>query len=227
MRRHQIWRVMATARPLLIIVVIVISNVLFFRRVMPTARQVAASCAETRMTEVINQCVKSLIDENGYDFSQIARLSAGDGGQIASISVDSTLVNSIKSDLQLKINSRLCGNDSVQIELPLGTLIGNALLFQRYPNLKFNIFFCDTLLTDISSLFESAGINQTIHRAVLTVTANIEIIGLGVDEKRVIKTDFLLCETVIVGAVPSAYTEVIQAGNDSLAGLINDYGANN
>lgn len=227
MRRYQFERLCDNLRPLLALIAAISVAVLSVRSLLPRMGTIVLSCAETKITQVVNSAVRKMVDEADYDFGSIADVSVGDDLVITSISVDSTAVNKIKSQLQLKINEQLCGNDAVEVTVPLGTLFGNALFFQGWPSVTYSIYFCNTLLTDISTSFVSAGINQTLHRSLLTVTANIEVIGLGVNRKSVIKTDYLLCETVIVGRVPDSFTEVIQVGEESLGGLINDYGANN
>ena len=39
------------------------------------------------------------------------------------------------------------------------------------------------------------------------------------------ETSAVAAQTVMAGAVPDAYTNVIESENDNTAGLINDYGA--
>ena len=79
--------------------------------------------------------------------------------------------------------------------------------------------------SEISSEFESCGINQSIHRIVLrldvTIGAFIPGYSIGCD----VDYDYILSETVIVGNVPQAYTNVIADSAQTAIDDINDYGA--
>ena len=80
--------------------------------------------------------------------------------------------------------------------------------------------------TALISSFQSAGINQTLHRILVQIKVDISAIIPGYTASGTIDTQFVIAETVIVGNVPEAYTHVI-SGNDDVLGEINDYGALN
>ena len=75
----------------------------------------------------------------------------------------------------------------------------------------------------IISEFSDAGLNQTLHRIVIEIKADVDAIIPGFSTRVPVKTTIVAAETVIVGRVPNAYTHVV--ASESLDGYLNDYGA--
>lgn len=65
------------------------------------------------------------------------------------------------------------------------------------------------------SEFESAGVNQTIHRLYLDVTCNVSILTPYNVIEESISNEIVLIENVIVGLVPTTYynLEGMEKGN--------------
>ena len=78
--------------------------------------------------------------------------------------------------------------------------------------------------TKIINQFDEAGINQTRHRIQLQVTVDMLSLLPGYRISSQAQCNVILAETIIVGLVPDAYTEVY-GGTDDLVGMIQDYGA--
>ena len=94
----------------------------------------------------------------------------------------------------------------------------------RGPLIPLKITLAGTVITELQSQFLSAGINQTKHELTLSVKARIFIRMPGYYTTAEITTNFLVAETVIVGEVPDAFTNVVTPNND-LPNIIMDYGA--
>ena len=71
----------------------------------------------------------------------------------------------------------------------------------------------------------SAGINQTLHQITLIISADVHFIMPWYRTKGNFETDFLLAETIIVGEVPDAYTNVIESVGSDMAGDLFDFAA--
>ena len=78
--------------------------------------------------------------------------------------------------------------------------------------------------TTIISEFTQAGINQTLHRIVIQIDAEVDAIIPGYSARVPVSTSIVAAETIIVGRVPEAYTHVVTTSED-LVGSLEDYGA--
>ena len=111
------------------------------------------------------------------------------------------------------------------MNIPLGTLSGNQFLNNRGPKIRIELDISSAVYSKISSEFISAGINQTLHRITLTISTDIYFIMPWYRSSGGYQTEFILAETIIVGKVPDAYTNVIEYPGSNIAGEIFDYSA--
>ena len=75
-----------------------------------------------------------------------------------------------------------------------------------------------------SNEFREAGLNQVIHRIVFNIETSGRLVMLGKTDGLSVTASAVVAETVIVGVLPEALTNVIGSPSE-LAGIINDYGA--
>ena len=104
--------------------------------------------------------------------------------------------------------------------------MGLQLLHGKGFNVGMSVTPLGYATTTIISEFTEAGINQTLHRIIIEINADVDAIIPGFETRVPVKTSIVAAETVIVGRVPDAYTHVITQSGE-LAGTLNDYGAVN
>ena len=73
-------------------------------------------------------------------------------------------------------------------------------------------------------MLREAGLNQVIHRIVFNIETSGRLVMLGKTDGLSVTASAVVAETVIVGVLPEALTNVIGSPSE-LAGIINDYGA--
>jgi sporulation protein YunB len=129
-------------------------------------------------------------------------------GNISAISANVITVNGIISDIALKIQSSLENEENNSINIRLGSLTGAKIFAGRGPNIKIKIETSGSIDTDLKSEFETAGINQTVHRLYLEVECNVVILTPFKTIEDKIVNQVLLSEAVIVGTTPNTYYNV-------------------
>ena len=91
------------------------------------------------------------------------------------------------------------------IKIPLGTLFDSEYFAGRGPAISIELCPTQSVYTDISTRFESVGINQTIHSVLLTVTVGIDLVF----PTRIVSAEcsetVVVAETIIVGPIPDFY----------------------
>ena len=105
----------------------------------------------------------------------------------------------------------------------MGTLSGWHWLSGFGPLLTFPISFTATVISDVSSVLEAAGINQSIYRVLVHLEISIYVVSPGGRSTVGANVAYPMAEAVLLGEVPDNLTEVY--GDDqSLMGQIFDYG---
>ena len=82
-----------------------------------------------------------------------------------------------------------------------------------------------TAFVDFSHEFKSAGINQVLHIINVNIKISGSLVIAGYNKSINTSTSAIAAQTVIVGKIPDAFTNVIESEKDNTGGLINDYGS--
>ena len=81
-------------------------------------------------------------------------------------------------------------------------IIGGEIIGPAGPDIPVFITLSGTADSDFEESFESAGINQTVHKLSLRITADIRILTPSGTVSESVSTSVLIAETVIIGSVP-------------------------
>lgn len=191
----------------------------------PIIKKYSINKAELLVNELINRAVYSVLEQNQISYNEIVKLSLSSDNVVTSIETDTLKINLMKTKIISEIQRVFNENQQINISIPVGTLTGNDYLIGRGPSISFVIKMSSAVLSELTSEFIEAGINQTIHRIMLNVTAKIYLVMPWFKTNTEVKNNFSLAETVIVGRVPDAFTYVIESSDNELAGYLFDYGA--
>jgi len=212
------------AKIFVIFALFVLTIALIDVRLRPIAEKVSENQAQRNSISAIHKAAGEVITESGIDYNSIVTISRGENNEINSVDVDMVKVNTLKTEFINTVNQKLNSSEMNTFYIPAGTLTGSRLLSGFGPKIKVRIQNFNCVSAQIKSYFTDSGINQTLHRVVLYVEADAEIIMLGKSNDAKVSTEFLIGETLIVGEVPEAYT-LIEDMTGEIAGLVNDYGA--
>lgn len=175
-------------------------------------------------TQAVQEAVQEVLQQEEITYGSLVHLSRSADGGITAIETDIAAVDLLKADITSALLKKVQENTGEAMGIPLGTLLGSPYLSGRGPKVPFKVLPSRSVDLDIRGEFLSAGINQTLHQILLAVKIDADAIIPGLTTHTQVSTSFLLAETVIVGEVPDAYTQVI-TDQASLSGQIADYGA--
>ena len=121
------------------------------------------------------------------------------------------------------VQERISGLDDIAISIPIGTLTGSTLLNNRGPNIDSEFKMSSAIFSKVASSFIESGINQTLHKISIAVSADIYFVMPWYRTTGQFKSDYTITETIIVGTVPDAFTNVIEYPNENTADYLFDY----
>ena len=181
----------------------------------PMVREAAAGQTQIAVNRIIQQAVLTVLEEDGLRYQSFVTLRQNQNGETTALTTDAVLINRLQGELLEKILQTLQETKQMTLQLPLGSLSGNQFLAGRGPMVTLHLRPVGMVKTKIINQFDEAGINQTRHRIPL-------LPGYRISSQA--QSNVILAETIIVGLIPDAYTEVY-GGTDDLVGMIQDYGA--
>lgn len=175
----------------------------------PALKQLGTAQASRIGQEVIHSAVEEIFGrDNLYDI-QLMSLEKSEDGQIAAVFPNLFAINRLKSEIALLIQKKLTDVENAVVSIPLGNLTGIDLLSGFGPRLSVHLLPYGKALVDVESYFSDAGINQTRHQLLLSVSLELSLL---LPDHQSCQTQLAatvpLTETVVVGSVPNSYTNL-------------------
>lgn len=197
---------------------------IYFRvrgNIRPVALQMATSAVSNWAAEVVNAAVAEEVVAEGLTYSSLVAFEKMSDGRMSAVFTDIAKLNRIKTAVNAIVIDRITNCEEGEVAIPLGNILGSEILAGRGPRLRIRMIPVGTVYSEVENQFESAGINQTRHRILLRVRAEMTVIIAGYSANTSASTEVCVAETVIVGAVPENYTvitdgEVFDKYNDFL-----------
>lgn len=189
----------------LIIIILILSlpAYLFFCNFSEAADSFALTEANQLLTYRVNQSIYKNISESGLKYKDFALVKNDSNGKITSIQIDSIKLNLIASELVITIINDLNSIEYGEFGIPLGNAFGSKLLAGRGPKINVRVTPIGTVASDIKSVFQSAGINQSLHRIMLEFKVCVSLMTPFTNSSSQFTASLCIAETVIVGDVPN------------------------
>ncbi len=207
------------AAALIIIGIILLIDI----RVRPIIEKTTTYQSKILATRIINDAVYAELENEDLGYNELVSLTYNDNNSISSIESNMININKLKAKITKSVNDELENLDAHDLSISLGTITGFSAFYNQGPLIPVTLRPEGYVETSLISAFESAGINQTLHRILVEINVDISAIIPGYTSSATVETQFVIAETVIVGSVPEGYTHVI-SGSEDLIGTINDYG---
>ena len=193
-------------------------------------KPVMTSMATARVSNLVNRIVSAAVNEaveNGdIDYQNFVIFEKNETGHITALRSNVAEVNRMQGQITDEILHRLSEVATSELEIPLGTLTGSALLAGRGPSLFVRMQAVGSASAAFRNQFTAAGINQTRHQIFLDVDVYMSILLPGMKTSTKVSNEIAVAETVIVGGVPDTYT-YFSTTPDETAQYAEDYIMNN
>ena len=207
-----------------IIIVFCTLLILIDKRMYPIVKDFAAAKAQILANETINAAVEEYLLKSAIKYDDLILLSRTSEGIITSAQVNTPAVNLIKTGVVSSARSGISSVDETVVRIPLGNLLGSTYFTGRGPLIPIKLKLVANIYANFENELFSAGINQTLHKINMNVSGKVTIMLPFSRETSNFESDYLIGQTVIVGTVPDAFTQVVDA-DDELDGTIMDFGA--
>ena len=168
------------------------------------SRDIAISDARDAVTLAVNGCVSRMMRENDYSYDYFVTLEKDAQGNITAITTNTAHINALSSQIMQEI-ARAADSESLNIRIPLGSLLGSNLLMGRGPEIPVQVKMLTSSFVRFENELISTGINQSRHVVTLIADVDVDIMIPLSTVSTTVETDILIAETVIVGRVPETY----------------------
>ena len=179
----------------------------------PLITDLARAEAADLASNMINAAVDQQIEQGNIHYKSLITLERDSSGSICALTANMQEMNRLKTKLLIELDDNFTTLEQSRITIPLGNVTGIQLLSGRGPEVPVKIVSIRSSDADFHGEFTDAGINQTIHKIILTVSMDLLILLPGGTVTERVSTDICVAETVLLGPVPGSYTYFHSAEN--------------
>lgn len=174
-------------------------------RLRPALEVTASSQATNSIGQAINTAVDLCLQENDMGYGDFVTVEKDAAGRVTAITSNTAANSRFKRQVMETVVRQLNSLDSDDLGVPLGTLTGQPLLSGIGPRIRVKVDSVGDVVADYSNSFTSAGVNQTLHRICLDITATVYLFLPGEILPVPVSSSVCVAETVIVGETPDTY----------------------
>lgn len=173
--------------------------------------RVIQSLAETQITnttsDLTNDAIARQISEGDIRYDRIVYFEKDLDGRITALKTNMSEVNRLKTDILNIINDEILALDTLDLGIPLGSLILPQFFSGKGPQIPVHILSIRNSDAVFASNFSQAGINQTLHQLTMVVSIDVSMLVLGKTSSFEVTSEVVVAETVIVGEVPQTFLQ--------------------
>lgn len=177
----------------------------FRHRYQTVIRELAETQVKNTTSDLINDAIARQIAEGNIRYDRIVYFEKDLNGRITALKTNMTEVNRLKTDILNIINDDILALDTSDIGIRLGSLFLPEFFSGRGPAFPVHILSIRNSEATFSSNFSQAGINQTLHQIIMSVSVDVAVLTLGKTNQFTVISEVVIAETIIVGDVPDTF----------------------
>lgn len=183
-------------------------------------RSAVEALAVTRIRSVTARAMNdAILDTMGGEEKYQSLVTVRENGnKVYLLQADTRQMNLLAAECAEAAQERIAIMGEQGVSVPLGTTTGIALFSGKGPRIRISFTPAGSVQSEFNSEFISSGINQTLYRVKLRLTATVQLVIPGLFQSVSVVTEAAIAESIIVGEVPQVYTDV--ANNDDMLNLI-------
>lgn len=166
-------------------------------------------------TRAINSSISDVVTD-GVVYDELINIVSDEFGNISMMQANSLQINALTRELAKNCEKKIEDIGRVGVTIPIGTFTGIPLLVGRGPRVSIKMIPIGAVVCKFVSNFESAGINQTLHKIYVNINAQIGVVFPLNSVSFNSEQQVLISECVIIGQVPEVYLN-----SESLDTLLN------
>ena len=228
-RKRQALPRVALGRFLGLLLCVALATLLVFNlQLYPGVAALAQAEAKNRAEKLMAEAFSAALAAEGEAYTDLVSLSYRADGIVSSLSLHMAKLNATRNRLLLSLLASMREEGALSVALPLGNLFGGELFSGKGPSVSVRVLLAQDAHAYMESEFIDRGINQTLHRVLFTVGMTLTVMMPSKAIALKVEGRYPVAETVIVGEVPDAFTQISRLTDDVTEEDIddvNDFGA--
>ena len=205
-------------RRVLLLLLLITASILFLERNLTRVTLALAQAEARTLAQNILGAAANAVVQDGVPYNELMIVTTDAAGRVRLLQANTAAMNDLSARASAAAQQYFNQADGHAVQVPLGAMFGLTLLAGAGPEIDVQVLPVGSVSSRFDTEFESAGINQTRHRILLTLTAVMRLViptGASTIET---STQVAVAESIIIGEVPESFVDV--ADEDDLLELI-------
>lgn len=199
--------------PIVAMLLIVPIGVLFIMaeiRISNVRKELISYAARNAASAATTAGIENSLDTDKVRYADLIKFGRDQSGNIVSVTTDAYYLNKIGNKIGDEIDKHINQMKSYIIKIPFSVLFSEQLINGRGPKMPLVFVMTGITTTDFENEFTAAGVNQTHHRIMMSITVNTYVIHSGNVTVVPYKTNVCIAESIVVGITPQTFAEIIR-----------------
>ena len=199
--------------PIVAVLLIVPIGFLFIMaeiRISNVRKELISYAARDAASAATTAGVENSLDTDKVRYADLIKFGRDQSGNIVSVTTDAYYLNKIGNNIGDEIDKHINQMKSYIIKIPFSVLFSEQLINGRGPKMPLVFVMTGITTTDFENEFTAAGVNQTHHRIMMSITVNTYVIHSGNVTVVPYKTNVCIAESIVVGITPQTFAEIIR-----------------
>lgn len=141
--------------------------------------------------------------------------SSDNGEKMYMLKTNPSAMNMLSVECSSAAQKKLAEAGELGISISVGTLTGISFLSGKGANINVHFTPSSSVKASFLSTLETSGINQTLYKVKIVLTADLYIVLPGIAHSVSASAEAAIAEAVIIGDVPQVYTNVPEGSLDN------------
>lgn len=199
--------------PIVAVLLIVPIGVLFIMaeiRISNVRKELISYAARNAASAATTAGVENSLDTDKVRYADLIKFGRDQSGNIVSVTTDAYYLNKIGNNIGDEVDKHINQMKSYIVKIPFSVLFSEQLINGRGPKMPLVFVMTGITTTDFENEFTAAGVNQTHHRIMMSITVNTYVIHSGNVTVVPYKTNVCIAESIVVGITPQTFAEIIR-----------------
>ena len=174
-------------------------------RLEPIVKSLAMMQVESIVSGAVNDAIGEQIAQGDLDYDRMIYFEKDLNGNITALKTNMSEVNRLKTEILNRLDQKLNVLETKRLEIALGSIFAPTVLSGRGPTVTVRITAANNSDAQFYNQFETAGINQTLHRILLKISVDVTVLLPTESLDTTVTAQVVVAETVLVGSVPQTY----------------------
>ena len=195
-------------RKLIVVLSIIILSIYlilsyFSSNVSPVITKLTSSKIKAISLRALSVAVTDVISQ-GITYDDLMTIIKTNDGQISAMQAHTDKINLLARQISSKATVNMQNSNLQSVGIPLGAFTGSMILSGLGPEIEVKVLPVSAINCDYVSEFSTAGVNQTLHKIYVNLSATVQLVLPTIKEIEV-NSKVLISECLIVGKIPETY----------------------